>query len=361
MVQLLVESGAGIDARRGDGRTPALCAIYGFHRYWRRENKQKILQYFLDQGAAYSLLVAASSGDQERVSQLLRTDPDQVNAADPIGRRPLSGAADIGHAEIVRLLLEAGADPNSRELLCKGGWSLRAATLRNDYDVAKLLLDFGAVPDHGADSMGNPIEHAMQHGFDRIVSLLYAAGGTCGIRMYAMLHRIDVVAEMLNQDPSLANSVLPGGWKGEPHEEQAYDIMRLAIRHGARFEDQGSWSLRWTLRRYPTVYRLLQDHGADPNQPLLGIAGDGVHRYDSQQEMVRLLRYLVEECGADLDCRDKDGLTPLAVAARQGSDKVVEYLLEAGAATTTQGPDWTQPLALAKHHDHGAVIDLLVR
>lgn len=141
-----------------------------------------------------------------------------------------------------------------------------------------------------------------------------------------MLHRIDVVAEILNQDQFLANSVLPGGWKGEPNEEHAYDIMRLAIRHGASFEDQGAWSLRLTLRRCPTVYRLLQNHGAAPNQPLLGIAGDGVHRYNSQQEMVRLLRYLVEECGAELDFRDKDGLTPLAVAARQGSDKVVDYL-----------------------------------
>jgi hypothetical protein len=246
---------------------------------------------------AKKLIEAATLGDLEKVTILLQQFPEMISGP----------AWDLDHSY-----------PEHP------GWT-RAATLRNDYDVAKLLLDFGAVPDHGADSMGNPIEHAMQHGFDRIVSLLYAAGGTCGIRMYAMLHRIDVVAEMLNQDPSLANSVLPGGWKGEPNEEQAYDIMRLAIRHGARFEDQGSWSLRWTLRRHPTVYRLLQDHGAD------------------------------------LDCKDKDGLTPLAVAARQGSDKVVEYLLEAGAATTTQGPDWTQPLALAKHHDHGAVIDLLVR
>ena len=352
LVQLLVEKGAQIDARRGDGRTPALVAIFGMHRYWRREDKPEILQYLLDSGADYSLLVAACIGDVERVCTLLRQDPAQANAVDPIGRRPLSGAADIGHVEIARLLLEAGADPNARELICQGGWSLYSACTQGNYDVAALLLEYGANPSHWTDSMGNSIEQAIEQGHARIASLLYAYGGNCGIRMYSMYHRIDVVAEMLKMDPAQADQVMPHAWKGEHNEELAYNIMRLAIRYGARFENAGSWELRWTLVRYPKVFRLLQEHGADPNQPLLGIAGDMRRRYGDEETMVRHIRFLLEECGADINCHDQEGLTPLAGAARQGHAQLVEYLLANGAKTQTDGPDWTQPATLAEHNGH---------
>jgi hypothetical protein len=101
------------------------------------------------------------------------------------------------------------------------------------------------------------------------------------------------------------------------------------------------------------------EHGADPNQALMGIAGDQVRRYQTQAKMVEHLRYLVEECGVDVNCLDREGVSPLAGAAREGSAEVVAYLLEAGAQTTTEGPEWAQPRALAEHHGHGEVVALL--
>ncbi len=361
MVQLLVEQGTPIDARRGDGRTPALIALFGVNRYWGREDKPEILQYLLAHGAEHSLLIAAASGNSERVTQLLRQDPAQANAADPIGRRPLSGAAEAGYLEIVRLLLEAGADPNARELICQGGWSLYSTSREGHYEIAALLLEYGANPSHWTDGMGNSIEKAIELGHDRLASLMYSHGGNCGIRMYAMFHRIDVVAEMLKMDPTLADQVMPHAWKGEPDEEQAYNIMRLAIAYGARFEDQGSWGLRWTLVRYPKVFRLLQEYGADPNQPLLGICDDRQQRYGNARRMLQHIRFLIEECGADVNCQDEEDLSPLAGAARQGHTSIVEYLLDHGAQTQIKAPAWAQPEALAQHHGHAEIVALLKR
>jgi RNA polymerase sigma factor (sigma-70 family) len=351
-VRALVEAGARVDARRGDGRTPALVAVFGFHRYWRREDKPEILRYLLDAGAEYTLLIAAAIGDAERVNELLRADPTSANALDPVGRRPLSGAVESGNAAIVRRLLTSHADPNARELLCGGGLALRTACVAGATDMVELLLDYGANPELSMDSCGACIEAAIDHGHARITSLLYAHGTTCGIRMYAMQHRIDVVAEMLKIDPSRADDVLPGAWKGAHNEDAAYDIMRLATRYGARFESAGSWELRWTLTKYPKVFRLLVEYGADPNQPLLGIAGDMPRRYEGQERMVQLIGTLLEEFGADANCHDEEGLTPLALASREGHALIADCLLSHGAATHTDAPDWAQPAALAASNGH---------
>ncbi len=52
----------------------------------------------------------ALSGDEYRVRELLRTNAD-VNMHEPNGLTPLMVAAQRGHIRIVKLLLDAGANP----------------------------------------------------------------------------------------------------------------------------------------------------------------------------------------------------------------------------------------------------------
>ena len=52
----------------------------------------------------------ALSGDEYRVRELLRTNAD-VNMHEPNGLTPLMVAAQGGHVRIVKLLLDAGANP----------------------------------------------------------------------------------------------------------------------------------------------------------------------------------------------------------------------------------------------------------
>ena len=103
---------SGVSPQNGNGRTPAVIALFGLHRWWRNEEKPEILDLLLKSGAEYKMLIAATLGDEERVRELLRGDPSLANAADPCWRRPLSGAASKGHTAIVRLLLDKGAEVN---------------------------------------------------------------------------------------------------------------------------------------------------------------------------------------------------------------------------------------------------------
>jgi cytohesin len=351
IVRLLVDRGALVHARNGDGRTPAVVALFGFHRYWREEEKPGVLRLLLERGAEYTTLIASSVGDIDRVRVLLAEDPARANAADPGHRRPLSCAAVKGRTEIVRLLLAYGANPNAKEAVCQGGYSLHQAAWHGHTEIVRLLLDAGATPSHWVDSSGDSLFAATHRGQKRILQMkVYAAG-----------YRIDVVAEVLKQNPSLANQVLPYGWDEGGSEEIATDIMRLAIRHGARFEHASEWDLRWTVEKYPRLFRLLMEHGADPHVQVLGISGDERRRWRDRNHHLQTIRFLVEECGGDVNGRNAEGFTPLALAARQGHSHLVEYFLSRGATPNGSAPTWAQPLHLAEKHGHRDIADLLRR
>jgi hypothetical protein len=81
-----------------------------------------------------ALKYAAQNGHTEVVKQLLLYEGADVNLA-------LISAADGGHAEIVKLLLDKGADVNTRY----ADWTpLRHAARKGHASVAKMLLDRGA-------------------------------------------------------------------------------------------------------------------------------------------------------------------------------------------------------------------------
>ncbi|MDA1191162.1 MAG: sigma-70 family RNA polymerase sigma factor [Candidatus Poribacteria bacterium] len=358
VARLLIERGAPIDARRGDGRTPSIIAVLGMHTYWRREWKPEIFQYLLDQGAEYTCFLAAATGDLDAVRRFVSDNSSCVHERDPIWLHPLTAATYGGFVEVVKTLLEAGADPNARDKMYQGGGSLHSASMQGNIEIARMLLEHGANPSHWMDSSGTPMMFAQQHA--DMLQLMYGYGGVMDITLYSHRHRLDMVAEMLNLQPSLADDVLPFGWADGGSEEVALAIMRLAIRYGARYENESEWKLRRTLRDgYFKVFRLLMEYGASPNPCLAAIAGDMARRYSGEEEQLKYLRFLLEECGADVNTIDKDGFTPLANASRAGCGLLVAYLLFKGANVNPPGESWAKPLHLAEKGGHTEIADRL--
>jgi ankyrin repeat protein len=88
------------------------------------------------------LLKAASAGDLAGVSQALERGAN-VNAKDEYNNSSLNLAALWGYAEVVKRLLEAGADIENRG--SGGGLTpLANAASRGHSAVAQILLDHGA-------------------------------------------------------------------------------------------------------------------------------------------------------------------------------------------------------------------------
>jgi ankyrin repeat protein len=82
-------------------------------------------------------------------------------------------------------------------------------------------------------------------------------------------------------------------------------------------------------------------------------------RYRDAAEQLRTIAFLVDECGANVNCRDQEGFTPLAAAARAGRRDVVESLLSKGAETNPDAPEWAKPFTLAERRGHTEIANLL--
>lgn len=99
------------------------------------------------------LMAAADAGHAEAVRMLLAAgaDPDAMAGTDGGGyqmtmslQRPLHFAAGAGHAEVVALLLDAGADPNPTDAQGMTGSPLAAAVYGAHPETVRLLLAHGA-------------------------------------------------------------------------------------------------------------------------------------------------------------------------------------------------------------------------
>ncbi len=161
LIERFAALGTPIDGERADGFTPVLLAVNGGCNSYRAARDRShpsirsmsvIVGYLLARGAKYTISVAASVGDQERIDQLLRKDSSLAKRLNSVGVSPLSYASQGGYLHIVRLLLEHGADPNTPEGDAPDGLALYLACVGNHLEVARLLLEHGANPNAGLDS-----------------------------------------------------------------------------------------------------------------------------------------------------------------------------------------------------------------
>ena len=91
------------------------------------------------------LILAASVGHVASVEEILMRPQNPNRLADPGNNTALGKASDRGHTEVVRILLEAGADNDGHAL--GGGYqgpALVLAAARGHLEIVRLLLEAGA-------------------------------------------------------------------------------------------------------------------------------------------------------------------------------------------------------------------------
>jgi uncharacterized protein len=128
------------------------------------------------EGQAYDMVTIASVADDiETLKTALETGNKALNITSPYDGTALIAAAHLGHDEVVRILIEAGAPLNHINNL---GWTalIEAVVLgdggaRHQKTVAHLIK---AGADRSiADRNGvTPLEHAKQRGYAEIMRLL---------------------------------------------------------------------------------------------------------------------------------------------------------------------------------------------
>ncbi|KAL6406253.1 Ankyrin repeat domain-containing protein 50 [Ilyonectria robusta] len=290
------------------------------------------------------LMVASYFGHSAVVKLLLQQGAEVESKDEDHGGTPLWWAARSGHEAVVKLLLDKGADVDSGKGHY-GGTPLWLAAENGHEAVFKLLLEKGAdVEAKGKGHYGGtPLWLAAEKGDEAVVKLLLEKG-----------------ADVEAKDDRYGQTPL---WRAAESGHEA--IVKLLLEKGADVEAKddryGGTPLWWAARSgHEAFVKLLLDNGADVEAkddrygqtPLWRAAENG------HEAIVKLLL----EKGADVEAKDKYyGGTPLWRAAENGDEAFVKLLLEKGADVEAKDDRYGQtPLWRAAESGHEAVVKLLL-
>ena len=354
VVNLLLDAGANADAGRADGKRPVTCALQWMHGAALRGGV--IAGILLARGAAYNIYLAAAIADIDYVRKALAADPALANFEDSSHHRPISAAAGRNDLEMVKLLLEHGANPSLPEEGAPLGLALWLAVYQGQREMAELLLRHGANPNTAPESSGSALTHTRKAPELRALLLKYGAreDTSDSKELEALIgeNALQEVEAMLQRNPALLQDSLAFWGEGilsAPSNGRNREMIELLIRYGARVPQVSKWGPEYYFK-HAEIGALLLERGMDPNHrnwhgfTLL-------HHVAAKGDLVKA-RLLLDH-GAEIDAIDEEyRSTPLGCAARWGQREMAAFLLERGADPNRAGAVWSTPLAWAQKKGH---------
>jgi ankyrin repeat protein len=135
-----------------------------------------IVGVLLDRDPPLNAFEAAAAGVRDRLDDLLRDDPDLLDAFAPDGFTPLGLASFFGHTTVAAMLLGYGAEPNLASRNGLRATPLHSAAAGRHRALVSLLLDNGADPHARQEGGFTPLHSAAQNGDRATAELLLARG-----------------------------------------------------------------------------------------------------------------------------------------------------------------------------------------
>jgi len=294
---------------------------------------------------AFDFVLAAKKGELARLEAFLKAGGD-VNTQDEKGRTALMAACDAGRTEIVKMLLAKGANPNLQDN--DGDTALNEATTTSDIGptdtagsrggnivIVKLLLAGGADAKMATGSFP-PLICAAEYGNNAIVELLLERGA-------------DINAKNWTGMSALARSIYDG----------RFETAKILLAKGADVEsrdDSGDTPLILAAQRNPQLLRDLLDKGANANGKNNNLETALIHAY-GRESVVTLLDHR-----AELEAKDKRGMTALTHAALGRNHEKVKVLLERGADVNARTTEGETALSIARQYSDGRpIVELLLK
>ncbi|XP_045301998.1 ankyrin repeat and SOCS box protein 3 isoform X3 [Leopardus geoffroyi] len=251
-------------------------------------------------------------------------------------------AAREGNVKVLRKLLRKG---RSVDVADNRGWMpIHEAAYHNSVECLRMLIH--------ADSSENYIKTKTFEGF-------------CALHLAASQGHWKIVHILLEAgaDPNATTSE-----ENTPLflavENGHIDVLRLLLRYGANVNGSHSmcgWNAlhQATFQENGEIIKLLLKKGADKEcQDDFGITPLFVAAQYGKLESLSILI----SSGANVNCQALDEATPLFIAAQEGHTECVELLLSSGADPDLycNEDDWQLPIHAAAQMGHTEILELLI-
>ncbi len=396
VVEWLLDHRANPRKKNLKGCTPLEAAVLrvGWKERARTASFPEVAQRILSRGAAPSPLVAAALGDLEELRLCDRIDPTGMREMHRVFRSGLlSVAVTFGQLEALKLLLDLGLDPNERHRLANleeevysYGQPLWLAAAFDEYEMAAMLLEYGADANAQVYASGTPVSRAYGTGDARMKLLLAQHGGRPEPSLIGW-HREFAEARSLLETDSREETVSDLLWGaacgGSPEIVELClgrvhwmptDFRWFRLLTGplslANHAPHSEHPERYDRSTYPECLRLILQHGASVNtqgrkgETLMHtimaagkIWGQNVMTDAERAQFARIAL----KANPDLTVRD-DILksTPLGWACRWGREALVRMLIDGNAPVLEPDAEvWATPQAWAEKMGFTAISALL--
>jgi ankyrin repeat protein len=339
-VILLLDRGSPIHGRNSEDLQAIDFAVWGERG---RPINADIARLLVSRGATYDLTIASALGDLSSVQRMLDDNLNRITETRPSGRRPLSAAVEFGHDDIVRLLLEHGADPRWEEPNAPHGVALHRAVQTRNRLLVELLLSHGADPDEDEDSSATPLGWAADA--PDIRALLVAHGAGLGAYDTTWIEHDDDALRRVAADPRDPHLIGAAFTMSADRPELLARLLGAGLRMPAVHTSCQGYLVN------ANALRTLLAHGMDPDQ--MNWQHQTLLHLACTKETPECAAILVD-AGATMTARDDEyRSTPLGWAARANRPEVVKFLLSRGAPVSLADDEpWATPLAWAERRGH---------
>ena len=324
--------------------------------------------------------------DKLEILQLLLVRGINVNIKDGNGMTALMTASFFGFTEAVKLLLQAGADPNIISDI-DGYTAIHCDMILYDpetpqpqpsekimsdkLEILQLLLVRGINVNIKDGNGMTALMTASVFGFTEAVKLLLQAGADPNIEQDRPVNEVFITSSLPKTNTIRFTALIYASIS----ERMNSEVVNLLLKAKANPNQENALALMIAAQYgYPDIVQQLLKYGADPNSIsnidgstalhcILESPEEAPHKDDKEKTFIKLviIQQLLEK-GADIiNIQNEDRLTALIMATDEGLSEIVELLLQNGADLNVHGNKGRTALMYACSHGNSKVAEILLR
>jgi ankyrin repeat protein len=386
LAPLLLDHGLDINARNRNGKTALQQACW-----WGRLD---VVKHLMQRGANIhevdqrkeTLLVEvmqggtspAIPGQHAEIARLLIENGADVNTKGGFGDTVLMFACERGHLDLAKFLLERGADIHQvNDKVFRGRTALMGAAWAGQVESVKLLLAHNAEVNAADTGKETALFKAAYNGHAEVAGILLENGADIDARDYRgntpLLHAASRghagVVELLLKRGAEVNAKNQQDWNAlmQACTVGHLGTAKLLVAYKSEVNLSGKEASATPLmlacwRDSVALVDLLLQSGADVHwkdsegKTAFERVIQSTLQYDAPNQIVKSLL----DAGADLESRHFHGCTPLSIAAIKGNPTVLQWLLEKGSQVNAADKFGVTPLMQAAMYGHQEAVEWLL-